>query len=150
MKESKELLRRQAIADEIKRQKELRSQKHTTKTSFKPGQKVPGCGRKKGSKNDPKRLIKRQWTKVFEEAMAALAVSVKYEEFDTLPVDKKMQLMINAAKFWMAEKSSVKTTETQIRKIEVSFSDDFGDGKVIDITPVETKLLDENEGDEVE
>lgn len=145
MKESKEFLRQQAIAEELRKQKAERSLKHTTSTTFKKGQPaMPGCGRKKGSKNSPRRKVLKEMKNRLQEVLATLIVSIEDQDFNQLSLHEKLKVLPPLLKFYMAEQQNVKVTETQIKKIEVSFADAFPNQETIDITPIEeTKLLDE-------
>ncbi len=123
------------IDAEIRKNKLLRSKRHTTKTTFKTGMaKVPGCGRKKGSRTDPARITIKQYRKALEETLVYLLLSIKQSDLDAQTVKEKFNIIKDLNKFIMPELKAIETKETQITKIEVSFSDDFGEAKTIDIS----------------
>ena len=134
--------------DAIIRQNKIeRSLKHTTRTSFKAGQKVPGCGRKKGSKNDVRKITMKHYKKLLEEMMAAIAVSITPDDLIKLTVKERLQVMYNFNKFFMPELKAVETQEKQITKIEVSFNTEFEDKNIIDITPLQQKEEEDMNGE---
>ena len=135
--------------DAIIRQNKIdRSIKHTTRTSFKPGQKVPNAGRKKGSKTDVQKKILKHYKKHFELLVATMIVSIQDDDILKLDTLSKLKHLPTLAKFFMPEQKAVETTEKKITKIEVSFSEEFGNPNhdVIDITARQAKQIeDENE-----
>lgn len=117
----------------IRQNKIERTIKYRSKTSFKPGQKVANAGRKKGSKTDMQKQVLKHWKKHFELLVATMVVSMQEEDIANLSMENKMKYLPTILKYWMPEMKAVETKETTVSKIEVSFSENFGD-KPIDIS----------------
>ena len=134
------------IEEAIKKNKEERRIKYSNRSTFTKGHKVlPNAGRKKGSKTDVQKVARKHWKKEFEYIWASLLTSLKDVDFTTLTASEKLKYFTAMARFNMAEMQSIDVNQTQVKKIEVSFSDEF-DNKVIDITPVEVKNIDNESG----
>lgn len=102
---------------------------------------------KKPRRNDAyKKVVIKKWKKKFEEVIADLIMSIENEDFSQLSLKDKLQLIPGLAKYFIPEMKAVDVKENVIKKIEVSFSEDYtAQATPIDIKHEEIKLIEDEE-----
>ena len=130
--DDKNILMKKMIIDEIRKNKEASRKKRNTKTSFKKGQVVPGCGRKKGSKNDPQKKTIKFCREKLEENIVSLVLSIASDSLQGYPAELLVEIISDLINTVLPGLEAVEAIENRIAKNGVSNINEIDGPKIID------------------